>query len=74
MVCFISLIFWTESKLLLYRSETYRISLFRGYSSKTNARDRKEYATFRYDTVENCPKVTNKLVRFVDCAMLLRTI
>ena len=35
-----------------YRSETYRISLFREHSDRTNDMDTIEYATFRYDTAE----------------------
>ena len=35
-----------------YRSETYRISLFREHSGRTNDMDIIEYATFRYYTVE----------------------
>ena len=34
------------------RSETYRISLFREHSSKTNDMDTIEYVSFRYDTVK----------------------
>ena len=35
-----------------YRSETYRISLFRERSGRTNDMGTIEYATFRYDTAE----------------------
>lgn len=32
--------------------QPYRISLFRGHSGRSNDMDPKEYATFRYETVE----------------------
>ena len=35
-----------------YRSETYRISLFRERSGRNNDMGTIEYATFRYDTAE----------------------
>ena len=38
--------------LQMYRSETYRISLFRERSGRTNDMGTIEYATFRYDTAE----------------------
>ena len=46
--------FFNEANFPLqtYRSETWRISLFREDSGKTNDIDTIEYATFRYDTVE----------------------
>lgn len=37
--------------LELYRSETYRILLFHGYSSKTNDMYTKEYTTVRLTTI-----------------------
>lgn len=37
--------------LELYRSETYRILLFHGYSSKTNDMYTKEYTTVRPATI-----------------------
>ena len=33
-------------------SETWRISLFREHFGRTDDMDTKEYATFRYDTIE----------------------
>ena len=35
-----------------YRSETYRVSLFREHSDRTNDMDTIEYTLFCYDTVE----------------------
>ena len=49
-----------------YSSETYRISLFRVHSSRTNDMDTIEFGTFRYDTTEvenglNAFKITRKI-------------
>ena len=43
-----------------HRSETYRVSLFREHSDRTNDMDTIEYATFRYDTFDH--EVENGLI------------
>ena len=65
---------WTGSKgrfpLQTYRSETYRISLSREHSGRTNDMDTIEYATFRYDTVEVENELKSRysnIFVFIDC-------
>ena len=50
----IIVLLWIKARFPLqpYRSETWRISLFREHSGRTTDMDTIEYATFRYDTVE----------------------
>ena len=65
----ISLTFRIKSKFQPYRSETCRVSLFLGYLNRANDMVIKRICYVSLRLVENGPKVTNKLVRFVDCAI-----